>query len=198
MRPPSTSRRLTSGRRTGIEPCSRRSGTASARPARRRGAAAAGCRVGRRLATAAPAGAGRAPASSPDTPCGRFGPTAQQRRSLLEPGLGLADFRALATEDRRGPGELGVVVAQQQPDRRALLGKIPAGVAGLLGGPRRVRVGRDAGNDAPSAAELDERQHRQRLEPDRLHRAGSRRRRSPRPGLAGTAPRWARSVVAPG
>jgi hypothetical protein len=66
--------------------------------------------------------------------------------------------------------KLGVVVAQQEADRHSPIAQLRRGIPGLLGDPRRVRVGRDPGRDYPPGAELDEEQHVECLEPDRLHR----------------------------
>jgi len=69
-----------------------------------------------------------------------------------------------------GAGELGVVVAEQKPDRKVLIVQVHRDVSCLLGHPCRVGVGRDPGENDPPATEVDEEQHKQRLEPDRLHR----------------------------
>jgi hypothetical protein len=66
--------------------------------------------------------------------------------------------------------ELGVVVAKHESGRQFPIVQVHRGVPGLLGDPCRVGVGRNSGEDDSPGAEVDEEQHVQRLEPDRLHR----------------------------
>ena len=65
------------------------------------------------------------------------------------------------------PGELGVPVADQKPERR---GPIKRGdnVAGLLGNPRTSRVGGDPSQVHPPAAQFDDEQHLQPLQEHRV------------------------------
>jgi len=65
--------------------------------------------------------------------------------------------------------ELGVAIADQEADRRLALIQPKAQVACLLGDPRRVRMGADAGKVNPSCGQLDEEQYVERSQPDALH-----------------------------
>ena len=75
-----------------------------------------------------------------------------------------------ASEDIiKGAGELGVAVADQELDARALVREADRKVARLLGDEDRVRTARrDADAHAP-AADLDEEEHVERLQECRLH-----------------------------
>jgi len=66
--------------------------------------------------------------------------------------------------------ELGVVIAKQKPDRHTPIVQVHRGIPRLLSDPRRVRMRRHSGCDDPPGAQLDEEQHVEGLEPDRLHR----------------------------
>jgi hypothetical protein len=77
------------------------------------------------------------------------------------------DPDALRAEHRiEGSAELGVPVAQEEPDTRQPL--VDGEVPGLLGDPRRVGVRGDARHVHSPGRELDEEQDVERLEADRL------------------------------
>jgi hypothetical protein len=57
------------------------------------------------------------------------------------------------------PGELGVPVADQEPERSGLIAKDGDEVAGLLGNPEAGGIVSDAGKMDPPPAKLDEEQH---------------------------------------
>jgi hypothetical protein len=57
------------------------------------------------------------------------------------------------------PGELGVPVADQEPEHGGTVTQVQEEIAGLLGHPRAARVGRDTGQVHPSAVEFDHEQH---------------------------------------
>jgi hypothetical protein len=141
------------------------------RPTPGRGAVTVGCSGGRSGAAAAADGAARAPASSPDTPPARSGPTARHRHSPSAPDRGSEDLPTLSAEHVvEGASELGVVVAEQEADRHSPIVEVHRDVPCLLARPCRVRARRDSGCDDPSGAQLDEEQHIEGLEPDRLDR----------------------------
>jgi hypothetical protein len=60
--------------------------------------------------------------------------------------------------------ELGVVVAQQEPDRRWPTGQLHRVVSCLLGDPGGIRIGRDASHGDAPGGQFDEEQHIQRLQ----------------------------------
>ena len=67
-------------------------------------------------------------------------------------------------------GEFLVPIANQETD---VFGAIPQGprhLPGVLRHPRRARIRRASGQMHPAAAQLDEEQHLEPLQPDRLHR----------------------------
>ena len=66
--------------------------------------------------------------------------------------------------------ELGVSIADQQPDGMRSVGQHHAQVAGLLAYPCSDRVGGDPGHVHPSGVELDEEQHVEALQQDRVDR----------------------------
>jgi hypothetical protein len=90
---------------------------------------------------------------------------------LRRPDRRAQHLPSLATEHFvEGASELGVVVAEQEPDWDSPIAEVHRGIPRLLDDPRRAGVRRDPGRDDPPGAELDEEQHVQGLEPDRLHR----------------------------
>jgi hypothetical protein len=140
-------------------------------------------------------------------------PVQTVRPFSLDPALGVGirlrrpdrrseDLPTLATEHVvEGTSELGIVVAEQKPDRHSPIAEIHRGIPGLLSDPRRVRLGRDPGENDPPATEVDEAQPVEDLEPDRLHRVQVARHdalglgsQELRPGRAGASRRWAHAV----
>jgi hypothetical protein len=65
-------------------------------------------------------------------------------------------------------GELGVPVADQEPERSSLIAKDGDEVAGLLGNPEAGGMVSDAGKMDPPAAKLDEEQHLHPPQEDRV------------------------------
>jgi hypothetical protein len=78
----------------------------------------------------------------------------------------LDDLDSFAGEDGvEVAGELAVAVADEEAKRRSLLPECPGELSGLLGGPCAGRVGGAASQVDTSAAELDEEEHVQPLQP---------------------------------
>jgi hypothetical protein len=104
------------------------------------------------------------------------------------------------------PGELGVPVADQEPERSGLIAKDGDEVAGLLGNPEAGGMVSDAGKMDPPPAKLDEEQHIYPPQEDRVDgeksqaripaacwRRNDRQFAAPRRG-AGSRP-WARRIL---
>jgi len=103
---------------------------------------------------------------------------------------------------RRGASGLGVVVAEQEPDRQLRVVQVHRGVPGLLGDPARVGLGRDADGHHLPGAGMQEERHVQGLQPDRLHREEAARHdplglgfEELRPGRPAAPRRWAQPVA---
>ncbi len=78
------------------------------------------------------------------------------------------DPDALGAEDFvEADGELGVAIANQEPDRSSPLSEHHGQVAGLLDDPCSSRVGRDSVHVDPSRIKLDEEKH---VEATKQHR----------------------------
>src|SRR6266536_1804473 len=98
--------------------------------------------TGRRRTATAAAGACPAPASSPDTPPDGLHPSLGVSVRLRRPDRRSDDLCAFGAEYLvEATGELGVVVAEQEPGRHLPVVQIHRGVPGLLGNPGRVGLG---------------------------------------------------------
>jgi hypothetical protein len=81
----------------------------------------------------------------------------------------LDDLDTFASKDRvEVTRELGVAIADQETNRHRSLGQCPSELAGLLGNPSAARLCGAAGEIHSPAAEFDEDEHVQPLEPDCL------------------------------
>ena len=81
------------------------------------------------------------------------------------------DAHAFGPEHRvEGGRELGIPVVDQQGRAPALVLKLPGQLPSLLGDSGGGWVLRAAGHEHPPRVELDEEQHEQRLQPERLDR----------------------------
>jgi hypothetical protein len=79
------------------------------------------------------------------------------------------DLDAVAFEDVvEGAAELAVAVADQEPDRLGPIQERPGKLPGLLGCPTPIRVGGATGEMNAAAAEVDEEEHVEAAEPERL------------------------------
>jgi hypothetical protein len=99
--------------------------------------------------------------------------------------------------------ELRVVIAQHEANLSSLLAQDQQQVAGLLGNPRAVGVGGHAGQVDASGVELDEEQHVEPLQPDRVdgeevtrHDSGGLLAEERPPGRGGAARGWVEPVAA--
>jgi hypothetical protein len=82
------------------------------------------------------------------------------------------------------PGELGVPVVDQEPERSGLIAKDGDEVVGLLGNPEAGGMVSDAAKMDPPAAKLDEEQHIHSPQEDRVDGEESGRGESHPPALA--------------
>jgi hypothetical protein len=79
---------------------------------------------------------------------------------------GQDDLGALGPEEIiECPAELGVPIAQQEPDSSSLLAEFQQQVPGLLGDPGAVGIGGHAGQVDAAGVQFDEEQHVQPFEP---------------------------------
>jgi hypothetical protein len=87
-------------------------------------------------------------------------------------GIGRPDRRADDLGTGRTPDiversdELGVPVADQEPERGSTVIQLNHEIAGLLGHPRASRMGRDTSQVHPPAAQFDDEQHIQPPQPN--------------------------------
>ena len=96
-----------------------------------------------------------------------FGNTVRLRRTNRR----TKNLQAIAAKNvvKRGR-EFLVAIPDQKPCRFGALGEGPRKLAGLLGHPGCIRVRRTAGEVHAAAAQLDEEEHVEALQPDRVHR----------------------------
>ena len=87
-------------------------------------------------------------------------------------------------------GELGVPVADQEPERGRTVIQLNQEIAGLLGHPQASRMGRDTSQVHPPAAQFDDEQHLQPPQPDGVDGEAGRRPGCPSPAGAGMTARW--------
>ena len=85
------------------------------------------------------------------------------------PKRSLQNLGTFRSEDLVEAGHvLRVAVANEEAGRDALVDNVTGDVPGLLGDPARMGMGGDAGDPDPSAAELDEEQDVEALQPKRV------------------------------
>jgi hypothetical protein len=176
--------------------------TAGACPGQGCGAVGAGCSGRRSRRAREPAAGSRRSAAGPGTRGGPSRPNARRWRGVRRPNR-RADDRHIgcAPDIIERSRELGVPVADQNPERPGLVVKHGDKVAGLLDNPRSGRVGGDASKTHPPAPEFDDEQHIQPLQEHRIDREGVTRQDASRlaaqersPCRRSTSRRWVDAV----
>jgi hypothetical protein len=98
-------------------------------------------------------------------------PAFGERVRLRHPERGADDLDAFALEDGvEGAGELAVAVVDQEADRRRSLGQRPGKLPRLLDSPAAIGVRSAAGEVNAAGAKLEEEEHVDSAEPERLDR----------------------------
>ena len=132
--------------------------------------AGARCSGSRTLQEHAQGAVGSESASSRDIPSGPCAQTARPRRSLVARERCTDDLDPLASKHLvKSVGELLVPIANQETDLFCAIREGPRQLPSLLRHPRRVGSWCASGQMHPPAAQLDEEQHVEPLQPDRLH-----------------------------